>query len=409
MSAVEIVPLRCPSCGNTSNIPEKELRFGYQFTCPHCGTVSVLIINRMLYIPSPGEKVCIECGRVAHRDARFCQCGALLVRTCINPECLKEFPVHHNICDYCGWPQEVEFSSEAGIKLRIKRAIRDLSSPDPKIQMKACEALKAIGPAASDAIPALANFIRRSKDLTIISEAYKALGKIGPAAVKTLADLIKRSRNWDEIKSACDALLAIGPAAFEAIPALNSLLGWSSPLNREQKDYVRGIIEEIEKKRREEQAGCVQGAIILMLILALVVCLVSRGKSSSVPTTLQPLPQTPHTATPTPQLPKRACPSPEVCITYPPMNATLRGVVQFRGTATCPNFDYYKFEFKPEGAKNWNFLVRFNKPVVDGILMEWHTTTVPPGVYWLRLIMVDKSGNYWPEFAELRVIVAEQR
>jgi predicted RNA-binding Zn-ribbon protein involved in translation (DUF1610 family) len=51
MSAVEIVALRCPSCGNTSNVPEKELRFGYQFTCPYCGTVSVLIINRMLYIP----------------------------------------------------------------------------------------------------------------------------------------------------------------------------------------------------------------------------------------------------------------------------------------------------------------------------------------------------------------------
>ena len=90
------------------------------------------------------------------------------------------------------------------------------------------------------------------------------------------------------------------------------------------------------------------------------------------------------------------------------MNATLYGIVQFRGTATRPNFDYYKFEFKPEGAKDWNFLVRFDRPVVDGVLMEWHTTTVPPGVYWLRLIVVDKSGNYWPEFAELRVIVADQ-
>jgi catechol 2,3-dioxygenase-like lactoylglutathione lyase family enzyme len=89
------------------------------------------------------------------------------------------------------------------------------------------------------------------------------------------------------------------------------------------------------------------------------------------------------------------------------MNDTLRGIVQIRGTATRPNFAYYKFEYKPEGAGTWNFLVRFDRPVTTGVLMDWYTTTVRPGVYWLRLIVVDKTGNYWPEFAELRVIVAE--
>jgi len=225
MSDVEIVALRCPSCGNASNVPEKELKFGYQFTCPYCGTVSVLIINRMLYIPLPGEKVCVKCGRVAPRGARFCQCGASLVRTCIF--CLKEFPVDHGICDYCGWPQDVEPSSEAGIKLKVQRAISDLSNPDPKIQKDACEALKAIGPAASEAVPALADLIRRSKDQDVIESAWDALKAIGPAApeaVPALADLIRRSKNQDVIKSACEALKAIGPAASEAVPALADLI-----------------------------------------------------------------------------------------------------------------------------------------------------------------------------------------
>jgi len=252
MSSVEIVALRCPSCGNTSNVPEKELKFGYQFICQYCGTVSVLIINRMLYIPLPGEKVCVNCGRVAQRDARFCQCGASLVRTCIF--CLKEIPVDHDVCDYCGWPQDVEPSSEAGIKLRVQRAISDFSNPDWKIQKKACDALGAIGPAASEAVPALADLIRRSEDREVIKSACEALrgigpaaseavpalvdlirrskdswviwsacaalGAIGPAAVPALADLIRRSEDREVIKSACEALRGIGPAASEAVPAL---------------------------------------------------------------------------------------------------------------------------------------------------------------------------------------------
>ena len=218
MSSVEIVALRCPSCGNTSNVPEKELKFGYQFICQYCGTVSVLIINRMLYIPLPGEKVCVNCGRVVQRDARFCQCGASLVRTCIF--CQKEFPVDHNVCDYCGWPQDVEPSSKAGIKLRVQRAISDLSNLDWKIQKKACDALIAIGPAA---VPALADLIRRSEDRGVIAWACAALEAIGPAAseaVPALADLIRRSEDREVIWSACEALIAIGPAASEAVPAL---------------------------------------------------------------------------------------------------------------------------------------------------------------------------------------------
>jgi len=128
--------------------------------------------------------------------------------------------------------------------------------------------------------------------------------------------------------------------------------------------------------------------------------------ATSVPPT-KPLEPTKPPVAPVSPLPVRNCPRPEVCITSPQMNDTLRGIVQIRGTATRPNFAYYKFEYRPEGAGTWNFLVSFKRPVTSGVLMDWYTTTVRPGVYWLRLIVVDKTGNYWPEFAELRVIVAE--
>ncbi len=99
------------------------------------------------------------------------------------------------------------------------------------------------------------------------------------------------------------------------------------------------------------------------------------------------------------------CPRQQVCITFPRVDSVLRGPVEFRGTATRANFDYYKFEFKTESATDWNFLTRFKKPVVNNVLMEWHTRTVPRGIYLVRLIVVDKTGNYWPEFAQVRVIV----
>jgi hypothetical protein len=100
-----------------------------------------------------------------------------------------------------------------------------------------------------------------------------------------------------------------------------------------------------------------------------------------------------------------ACPRSEACIAYPQQNDRLSGVVAFQGTATRERFLYYKFEFRPETNPDYAYLVRFEAPVTNGILMDWDTRTVPSGAYWLRLIVVDNTGNYWPELAEVRVVV----
>ena len=86
------------------------------------------------------------------------------------------------------------------------------------------------------------------------------------------------------------------------------------------------------------------------------------------------------------------------------MDAVLTGIVQIQGTANIDRFAYYKFEFRPEGSPTWRFLTRFEQPVTNGKLMDWHTYTVPPATYWLRLVVVDQTGNY-PEPCEIRVIV----
>src|SRR5438445_1347146 len=99
MEEHRIVALRCPSCGGGPSEPSREMPFGAEFRCDHCSVISVLIIDRALVplstLQKQGEKVCITCGRVAQREARFCQEGHALVRRCVYHDCLLEFPVGH--------------------------------------------------------------------------------------------------------------------------------------------------------------------------------------------------------------------------------------------------------------------------------------------------------------------------
>ena len=89
------------------------------------------------------------------------------------------------------------------------------------------------------------------------------------------------------------------------------------------------------------------------------------------------------------------------------MNAAIsKEILSIRGSATRPNFAYYKFELRREEDKAWAFIRSFNRPVTNDILMNWDTQPLRPGVYWLRLIVVDSRGNFWPEFAQLRFSIS---
>jgi polyribonucleotide nucleotidyltransferase len=82
------------------------MAFGAEFRCDHCSITSVLIVDRALVplstLQKQGEKVCTTCGRMALREARFCQEGHALIRRCVYPGCHREFGVDHQRCDFCG-------------------------------------------------------------------------------------------------------------------------------------------------------------------------------------------------------------------------------------------------------------------------------------------------------------------
>ncbi len=123
-----------------------------------------------------------------------------------------------------------------------------------------------------------------------------------------------------------------------------------------------------------------------------------------------PRPQEEPTETPAPTVtpvpPTPICPSPGVQITSPGMDAILNGPVQILGTANIPNFQYYKVELgSGENPTSWSLFSDIHKSSIAGGLLDiWDPSAYPPGVYKLRLTVVDNTGNY-PLPCEVRVIV----
>ena len=118
-----------------------------------------------------------------------------------------------------------------------------------------------------------------------------------------------------------------------------------------------------------------------------------------------PVPPRPPTATPPPPV---ICTQPDVCIKSPTANARVSGVLQILGTANIAQFQFYKVEYGlSEEPAEWHSVSDIHRrPVADGLLDTWNTSGFPPGVYKLRLTVVDVTGNFG-EPHEIRVVIGE--
>jgi len=102
-------------------------------------------------------------------------------------------------------------------------------------------------------------------------------------------------------------------------------------------------------------------------------------------------------ATPTSTGTDGACSSPGSQITGPPVGSVLSGVAQFYGTASHPNLSIYKLEVRREDITprpGWATAMTSDSPVVGGLLGEIDTRGFTNGQYWVRLVVVDNTGNY---------------
>lgn len=93
---------------------------------------------------------------------------------------------------------------------------------------------------------------------------------------------------------------------------------------------------------------------------------------------------------------ENGCIPEQINITIPENNTTIRNVINIIGTANIQNFGFYKYETAPINDPTWLTIQAGNTIVSNDVLGPWDTTRLPPGDYYLRLVVTDNTGQSLP-------------
>ena len=93
------------------------------------------------------------------------------------------------------------------------------------------------------------------------------------------------------------------------------------------------------------------------------------------------------------------CGNPAATISQPLPGTVLRGAVAIYGAATHPDFQFYRLQVSGSTTQDSAFatLDVYRSPVQQGQLGTINTAAFAPGDYWLRLTVVDNTGNFVPQ------------
>ncbi len=112
----------------------------------------------------------------------------------------------------------------------------------------------------------------------------------------------------------------------------------------------------------------------------------------AIPTAQPPVPPAPLTKPST--TPPPGCTNPNATITSLTDNGTVAGMIEIKGTAADPNMEYWKVEYRPEANSAYDQLNKSDKGITDDVLARLSTKTVANGIYYIRLVVVKKDGNF---------------
>ncbi len=87
------------------------------------------------------------------------------------------------------------------------------------------------------------------------------------------------------------------------------------------------------------------------------------------------------------------CDPERIMLTAPEPGAPVKGIVELTGTASIPNFAFYKYEVSAMGTNIWATISAGDKPKKDEKLGDWDTTTLANGDYFLQLVLIDNAGK----------------
>jgi hypothetical protein len=177
---------------------------------------------------------------------------------------------------------------------------------------------------------------------------------------------------------------------------------------REWRDSVYGLEREFALRR----LGQATAAAFLILALVFVEFFVATFIAPSLPATdilatptlnllvtpvgtLSPEQATQAALSPaTRELPSgmSGCVPDKIMITSPESGDEISGTVDITGTASIPNFGFYKYEITLLGSQNWATISAGRDPKVNTSLGSWNTTSQTNGDYFLRLVITDNVG-----------------
>ena len=125
--------------------------------------------------------------------------------------------------------------------------------------------------------------------------------------------------------------------------------------------------------------------------------------TATIAPTQQPTVAVVATVTPVSVAPA-SCSDPNIQITGPGMDAQVSGAVSIIGTASGALFNFYKVEYAiGEDPQQWNVIGNtHSQAVVGGTLATLQTQGLPNGTAWIRLTVVDVTGNY-PNPCQVRI------
>ena len=181
---LDLIPLRCPSCGALAAQASRPGFSGAELRCAHCGVVAVLATDRQPAASGApvdaGARACPACGDPVGASARFCQRGHALERTCL--ACGEVFPSHHQRCDRCGRLQsEVQWEqAEARLQNLAREKVPEDRVPVPGLGASTLEVrIRTLQAQAAQVVP-----LRR------LVKGLLLLGTVGLAANRAWAPLL---------------------------------------------------------------------------------------------------------------------------------------------------------------------------------------------------------------------------
>lgn len=187
---------------------------------------------------------------------------------------------------------------------------------------------------------------------------------------------------------------------------------------------LRGAAFGLERDGAQSRLNQAASALVLLLTTAMVVFVLVSFVAPAMPVGL-PTPTLNLLATATTTLPPdgaplggvplateqpqavvlgEGCIAGQVEISMPKAGEQVSGIVPVVGTASIPNFGFYKFEIKRPNETIWLTIQAGNTPKIGDKLGDWDTSRLSPGEYQLGLVVVDNQAKALPPcVVQLRV------